>query len=726
MSIEDKLFDIRQLNKKVINWIYKTCEQTDKNGKIKEELFKKERFNTLINEFAGIIGNYYNYLCFNDSKLDQEYSIAIKNAIINELNTYSYSTPIDDHNLFNNKNCIDNFNYMPTEKDPLFEYGFMKELKAFIINNLKDRIFSKPELIGEYYSLTIPDSDFLEGIHKSYEKPLNQPHIRVILNNILTSGSEVKGNKATLIGIILEPLLQIKKSYDPINKNDKQRWIYNQNIHKYELISGDSIGELLKRELNLLLPDTLTEKVANHNYDKITENPDLLYCINGLLNFKKYELESFNDSYLIQKQLGKYPLTILSEDELKLDRYKNTLIEKTLKKILIPKYDPGNIEMFMDFLERVVGAFQRNQKTLTAYIDTGDRGKSILNYILSLLFGMLFSQLTPEILRDQFNKEMLNAMIILSFDELTPDSFQLLWNIIKKITSGIDLDKKRDMHTTKYETITYGMLWIFSNYKPILNETDTAMLERMDILELPNHFVKSKRELKRNEYYANTNLKEELANDIDGLNWLISTIIIMGKHKKNPKSYRLSQDITTTLNIIGDTDPLKTFLKAYTEFDKYTETTNKEVLSRYEEYLKMIEKEDIRSEKTKQGKVGYMLSDLYKTESQELPSKDIKLTNKKGGTKYNIKLKEINIIKKELSKTYEINELSDNDYFKINDLSKETIKIYRMIEQEPCNLRYLEKCFPDIQVKEIIKELESELLIIPKEDETLTKNKKED
>jgi hypothetical protein len=182
-----------------------------------------------------------------------------------------------------------------------------------------------------------------------------------------------------------------------------------------------------------------------------------LSSINGVYKDKSYLWEFKDNIYLNTKNY-----TIIEADEPQLTSRKfifddelleyhadveffnenPTLMEKTLREILIPKNpvkdNPNSI--YMDFLYLLGWSFiQGNigKNIIIYYNQRGNNGKTALKQILSYVFKDSMKTIKPQSFDDNFFYSLIDDTNIIAMDELLYNSLDGKWDIIKNIAGGV-------------------------------------------------------------------------------------------------------------------------------------------------------------------------------------------------------------------------------------------------------------------------------------------------
>lgn len=369
--------------------------------------------------------------------------------------------------------------------------------------------------------------------------------------------------------------LQLEQYYNMcINEDTGEKTFFNYETEKYENLTTNSYGLILRDNFNMHLFDNELDKMLQIVRRTVKPNADYINFDNGLVNTAdKFKMTSDHKAVYTVKNLSYNFYDYKNEP----GRWQETtLIEKTLRQLLIPGKEPNNEKLYIDFLQRLGASFLRENihKKATLYLGDGNNGRGILKHIIELVFQDLGITIRPNALTDNFFKRNLANTNVILMDELDTDSFkrpEILANY-KDIT-GRGADKGRKMHTDNelLENKNYGMLWLFSNTAPFVPFSETAYWRRTDLLILPNTFLEdiSQDNPNENEFKADPNLDIKLDLDTDGIEWLISRSVYEYKRmREKHKIFLLNQTAEQSQFKYDGSDPLRIFLTKYIIRDK--------------------------------------------------------------------------------------------------------------------------------------------------------------
>lgn len=442
---------------------------------------------------------------------------------------------------------------------------------------------------------------------------------------------------------IMEEDLDIKKT----EQDNGECKFYYLNHNSYEILTVNQLGVLINEHYKLRLPPN-SIKEALISIPHLSIEQDYYWEFeNKYLDTRDYTIKPHDKSILTPKKAGRTIAKKIVKFKIlnNVDYFSEnpTFVEKTLRQILIPKYNQKDTKKYIDFLQRIGASRIPNNKhkKITEYNACGDDGKSTLSYIMNLIYGEYYIGTTADSMsKDMFNAKYIGNKHIITIDEITPNSLNKVWDTIKRISSGVNNTSVRgayDKNPTK--NINYGMMFILSNVSPNLSYVDKATLNRYDIIEMPNKFVDNPKA--PNEYKKDSEIFEKLKNDFKGLQWLVNASIKAYSECKG--KFECSQTAEETLNIYQNGDDLIRFLTTCTKPNVNSRTTASELANGFilfanEENIDLKEryKTDKDLEKIIAREIGSKLTTIY--ESKILDKK----TNENRKVDYRIELTKYN------------------------------------------------------------------------------------
>ena len=258
-----------------------------------------------------------------------------------------------------------------------------------------------------------------------------------------------------------------------------------------------------------------------------------------------------------------------------------TIMEQTLREILIPKNDPNDTTLYWIFLKLLSKSLVIGNKTKsinTFYNEEGNNGKSLLAKIHDIIFHDGSVTMRPKDLKDQFFYSRVKNTNTIIFDEIQPNSFNGVEDELKNLSGNVRNDAREMYSTERGKSQGYGTVFIYTNDLPKFQINNTALINRLNIYRLPNIFVNKKPKLLgANEYLEDDNRDELLLNDTAGQEWLFNVLI-----KLNIEKYVFDkQPNEETIAILIKEDRVKKFIKenfTLTPFGLTDGLTNQEIL----------------------------------------------------------------------------------------------------------------------------------------------------
>ena len=285
-----------------------------------------------------------------------------------------------------------------------------------------------------------------------------------------------------------------------------------------------------------------------------------------------------------------------------------TFWEKTLKEILIPKQDPEDDKLYMEFLYLIGASMVGNNplKLLAlGYNPEGNNAKTLLVIMLLWVFNNTFFRLSVKELSNDFLYSRANDTNVIVIDEILNNSLNGKEAILKELTAGGDPTiSAREMFTTTRDISKgFGMLWIFCNPLPEFTY-DKALFHRLHLFKLPNRFDDNP--TKPNEYMIDYNIEQKLKADTQGFIWFLNACI---KAKQEYKFQR--QSVEETISILWEQDPIRKFLAKNYEVSN----NDKDIITNDEITMEAFKDPEIKNEyKTTEKlnkKIGFAIKDVF-------------------------------------------------------------------------------------------------------------------
>ena len=203
-----------------------------------------------------------------------------------------------------------------------------------------------------------------------------------------------------------------------------------------------------------------------------------------------------------------------------------------------------------------------------------------------------------------------------------------------KDMSGRGQRDVRRMYTQETQKVKdFGVFFIATNILPFVDFSNKAYWERANIIKMPNKFDNYE-DLENNIYLADPDIESKLAQDIDGLEWLISASI--DAYAKRPNNdFTIKQSALETQFIYDGVNPIRVFIETF-----IINTENKEdIISNKEIVLYLLKwavKNDFKKEDLGVSTMGELRQEVgAKLKNQFKNIDDLKQKNgKHGATAY--------------------------------------------------------------------------------------------
>jgi hypothetical protein len=242
--------------------------------------------------------------------------------------------------------------------------------------------------------------------------------------------------------------------FKTLNKKKPIYYHFNDETNTYKEITHHELGIKLFNDYGLRLPDTKYNIVLTSCQRVKEVQNDFVEMDNVYINTKAFEILSKKDNdiltskkfYIETNESEKYFLSYDSNVNLINNGNDETLTEKTLKEILVPKNDPDNLDYYIDYLQRLGACILLNHKIITGYLGGGYNGKSILNWYCYTLFNDMYSGIEPEDFKKEHNIKAFERKHIVTIDELDDNSFNGIIPDVKRFRGGGVPISKRIMY----------------------------------------------------------------------------------------------------------------------------------------------------------------------------------------------------------------------------------------------------------------------------------------
>lgn len=467
-------------------------------------------------------------------------------------------------------------------------------------------------------------------------------------------------------------------------------------LSKYGIrLPEDKVNTILKSIAGVNTIDTSRWELKNNYYLETSSGYGITKYPDHVITSKKLGLK-INNRFCFFEYNPDIKLTNEWEDA--------TLTERTLRQILIPKDNPEDTALYVDYLQRIGASFFENNihKSITLYQGKGNNGKSILSHILKLIFKEYYIGIQPkEIESDLFTSSRVSGKHTIILDELAKKSLNTAWDIIKRYSNGLSNTTIREMYSDKADKFaSYGMLFICTNVIPDLPINDNALLNRLDILVLPNRFAENPRE---HEYKIASGLEYQLENDFAGLEWLVNASIKAYKSIGNG-TFRAKQSYKETLKILKETDDILNYVIDNTELSFASKTYNSEIVANYRAYCSENNISLSETDKILAKDIGFALYTYYGDKLEKEFDDNRKIH-------YNIRILSKDEIKARNERKLAIDEMTIPEDWIFEDASVEK-SIYKLIkESRATTISDLQREYPTENIKRIVDNLIAKDLI---------------
>lgn len=711
-----------------VNWQNDMAE-IEQMSKLLEHIFKGVPNEEFIDIKTDVIDELLSDLSFKYESYDYINPKSIRNTKIKEFTL----NPVEQFNF-----------YLNLEKLPFEEYKREKieldnELEKYLTDmitlfNDKKAIYGEKNTKGDIAPL-ITENNFIKLFNEIVSDAFANPIV-----NLKYGNGKTKLNTIEAIDYITEEF-NIKGIYE---SGSERIYYFNDELNYFEILTEEKLKNLIIKHLGIKLLKSDYNNIYksfetnDKAYDNILVFRNILFDIDNMqeLNFPvcNYNRCDYLAPALIGYETTDKKIELLDYDfNFDLMELYNTnpnlneitFVEKTLRQILIPKDNPSDLSMFIDFLQRVGSNILgvNKYKTITLYYGSGNNGKGILKLANELVFNKGAYSLTPQTFDETFNLKGFKNRKVLLLDEIDANDFKNLKPTLKRISSPEGRVEQRGMFTDENIILNnFPNLFMFSNVLINLNLDEYALFDRFDFLKLPNTFV-SEKELNKspNSYLKDRETETKFKSDTKGLSWLITASIEAFKRMLEANSeYTLKQTTEQTMDILLDTDHLTKFIRLYTYEDETLipneYTTVEEIFQQYQQYMELNGNIITDTEIKVKRQIGTTIKKVYNitgkvTDSEMYYKQDNKIAS------YRIKLKSFDEVNTEFKQVYVINEDVSNE----NLFSTDSQVVYSKIQNGVNTINLLNKELPNLDNHKIVKELLNLNLII-KTNETNIKN----
>ena len=486
----------------------------------------------------------------------------------------------------------------------------------------------------------------------------------------------VPKGESTTTKVQLVDLLEVEETMFtvdfPDNKTDdgfKGKYYYiNPETNSYERNTKNRLKQLFHDKYGVKL-----HQKKNFYYDlldmvftSMEEQPHIVEMENVYIDRRNYKIiPKKNDNIMFTTDRLTY--TTYDTQELRLFHYDEAItlddvltgniapsfpMERIIQ-IFVPKTEPehtNKLRMFLQYMGMMV--IGRNPgKILLLLYDlenemVGSKGRTTLFEIMKICFDNKFIRVGSEVFNDNFKIETYkNGRHGIFMDETDNDVFTKYHTPIKEIVNGTGTSGGA-MYTREQIHVESLPFLIGSNGLPLPPLSDTALLNRIVPIELPNKFVdESMVEETTNTLPKISNLSDLIRQNVEGLGQVISVAINEFKKLDLTKSldgqFAIPPNLDRTIQILTQNNIMLSLLQTYTKpIARGTDIVNDwvtttDIQTTLAEAYKRATGNHMDKEVINYQKIGYMLKELY---NPFIKLKENKI-DRNGRYYYNITLK---------------------------------------------------------------------------------------
>lgn len=568
----------------------------------------------------------------------------------------------------------------------------------------------------------IDEKQFIKLINKKVSNALDNP-----LLNIKFGNGKQKLNAIESIDYLIEEF-NIKGVY---RNGIETIYYFNDKLNYFETLTEEILKNIIIKNLGIkLLKSDYSQfyksfGTTDKEYSNILVFKNILYDMDYMEELNYPNCNYNRKDYLAPALIGyedkndkvhlldyDFDFDYMSLYEVDRNPAQMTYVEKTLRKILIPKDNPNDLRMFHDYLERVGSCIlgKNNYKVITLYYGDGNNGKGILKLLMELVFNRGAYPLTPKNFEDNFNLQGFSNRKVLLIDEIDKNDFKDLKPTLKRISSPEGRLEQRAMHKPDMIKLNnFPNLFIFANELINLKLDEYALFDRLDFLKLQNTFVtKSKLNKTDNSYLVDRKTEDNIKDDIKGLSWLITASIRAFQHLLNSNTeYTLRQTAEQTMDILIDTDYLTKFILLYTYDDdsliRDEYTSADEIYQQFKQYMDIKGHKIVDTEITIKRKIGTTIKQVYNIKGS-ISDSDMYYKRDNRISTYRLRLKSFDKVNEEFKQVYEINEKFEGD-LSVAFYSNASQTVYKKIQNGVNTIDLLNKDLPNQDNYKIVREL---------------------
>lgn len=466
-------------------------------------------------------------------------------------------------------------------------------------------------------------------------------------------------------------------SYERNTKN-RLKWLlhdkYGVKLHQkknfyYDLL--DMVFTSMEEQTHIVEMENVY--IDRRNYKIIPKRDNEILFTTDRLTYNTYDTQEL--------RLFHYDETVTLDDILN-GTVEMTFPMESVKQIFVPKTEPGNttkLRMFLQYMGMMV--IGRNPgKILLLLYDlenemVGSKGRSTLFEIMKLCFSNKFVRVGSEVFTDKFKIQTYEyGRHGIFMDETDADVFTKYHTPIKEIVNGSGTSGGA-MYTREQIHVDSLPFLIGSNGLPDAPLSDSALMNRIVPIELPNKFVDENRvEENTNTLPKISNMRGLIEQNIEGLGQLISVAINEFKKLDLSKSLdgqlAIKPDIDRTVQVLTQNNIILGLLKTYTKpIARGKDVVNdwvspKDIQTTLAEAYHRATGNHMDKEAIDNAEIGSMVKKLY---PKFITSKVNNVpTNKKtrnGTTYYNLTLKTYSEVQREQNEILQVLPLGETTIF---------------------------------------------------------------
>lgn len=568
-------------------------------------------------------------------------------------------------------------------------------------------------------------TEYLEHITKLLEETTKEPNKQVekiikekSLKQQITEQLQIikkgvpRGETEKVITKLVELLEQEEHLFtvdfpDPKQPDGYKGYYYyiNPKTNSYEKNSKNHLKTLFEEKYGVKLHKNKNfyYNILDRVYNNTTEQTHLIEMENVFIDRRNYNIiEKNNDKImfttdrLIYNTYDTHELKLFHYDKnATLDNILNGQIEmsfpmKRVFEIFVPKLQPeqtDNLRMFLQYMGLMI--IGRNPaKLLIILYDLedermGNKGRTTLFEILKICFSQTFVRVGKEVFADKFKiNTYAHGKHGIYMDEMDKDILVKNHTVLKEVINGSGTSGA-SIQTREQINIDSLPFLIGSNGLPDPPLFDTALLNRILLIELPNQFVdESKVNENTNTYPKINNLDDMILQNIEGLGQLISVALNEFKQLDLSKSldgqFAIRPDIDKTIQVLTQNNIVLGLLNTYTKpiargpDIKKDWVTASEIQTTIAKAYHRATQREMDTNEVDLAKIGLLLKQLYPSFLGD--GKQNKIRRDK--TRYNLTLYTYDEVQQIQNQILEVEPLGENQ--RILDPFHETI--YKLIQ----------------------------------------------